>query len=62
MGIIRNLAKNIFDEFNKTLDGIYNHRKAKLGLVSAHNQLISSLQRKVNEWYEEQVEWDKKHP
>jgi len=57
--MIKELAKEIVKEVDNKLNEIYNHRKAKLGLVSAQNTLIDNLRRRIDVWYKEQVEWEK---
>ena len=51
---VGSLAMNIRDEVFDKLEEIYNHRKAKEGLVSLHNQLIEKLKKKINEWVAEE--------
>lgn len=51
----KELSKNIVEEVYKKLDEIYDHRKAREGLVSYHNTLINSLKRHINKWYKGQT-------
>lgn len=56
--IMKELAENIKDEVFSKLDEIYNHRKQKLGLVSAHNTLINELKRLMIKWVKEKEDWE----
>jgi len=54
--MIEKLSEEIVKEVNKTLDRLYNHRKAKEGLVSCHNSMIDNLKRILDGWHKDNIE------
>ena len=53
---IKNLKQDIYKNIKKfILKELFNHRKAKEGLISVHNQLLNDVNRILLEWSKSEV-------
>jgi hypothetical protein len=59
--MVKEIAEEIIAEVDKTLVGMYNHRKIKEGLISCKNALITDLRRNNQVWLKKMIQKEKKY-